>query len=146
MKFTKLDRQAKEEVRRAVLLLRYRTTEPRAGAAKYMSYARMSSVVGQPYNTVQHLCREALKTKRRKSVSSDRKLEQPQIDFILSRDTLNLWAGRTLKERCMLFHRKFPHKRIAVTSLRRLYLQSGVRRKLVRQEKLRPSHVLENLE
>ena len=46
----------------------------------------------------------------------------------------------------MLFHRKFPHKRIAVTSLRRLYLTHGIKRKIVRQEKLRPSHIRDNLE
>ena len=40
-----------------------------------------------------------------------------------------------MKERTVLFHRKYPHKRVAVTSLRRLYLRHGVRRKIVRQEK-----------
>ena len=49
---------------------------------------------------------------------------------------MELWAGHTLKERTTLFHRKFPNKRLAVTSLRRLYLRHGVRRKLIRQEKV----------
>ena len=127
-------------------MLRFRTTEPKARTAKYTSYARISKAVSQPYNVVQHLCRQALKKKRRKANKNDRKLEQPQLDFLLSKDTLNLWAGRTLAERCMLFHRKFPHKRIAVTSLRRLYLTHGIKRKIVRQEKLRPSHIRDNLE
>jgi hypothetical protein len=43
-----------------------------------------------------------------------------------------------MKERCKLFHRKFPNKRIAVTSLRRLYLKNKVKRKKVRQEKYLP--------
>ena len=63
------------------------------------------------------------------------------MDFLTSLETLRLWAGKSLKERAILFHRKFPNKRIAVTSLRRLYLSKGVKRKVVRQEKVKPAHV-----
>ena len=42
----------------------------------------------------------------------------------------------------MLFHRQFPNKRIAITSLRRLYLKNGIKRKKVRQEKYKPEHIL----
>ena len=52
MKFLKLAKSIKEEVRQAVLLLRFRTTEPKAKTAKYMSYARISKAVGQPYNVI----------------------------------------------------------------------------------------------
>ena len=48
------------------------------------------------------------------------------------------WAGFSLKYRTTLFHRTFPEKRIAVTSLRRLYLKQGIKRKKVRQEKYLP--------
>jgi len=48
-----------------------------------------------------------------------------------------------MKERATLFHRKYPNKRVAVTSLRRLYLSKGVKRKVVRQEKLKPAHIRE---
>ena len=34
------------------------------------------------------------------------------------------------------------NKKIAVTSLRRLYLKHGIKRKAVRQEKVKPQHVL----
>jgi hypothetical protein len=43
--------------------------------------------------------------------------------------------------RTVLFHRQYPNKRIAVTSLRRLYLKNKVSRKKVRQEKYLPQHV-----
>ena len=39
---------------------------------------------------------------------------------------------------------RFPYKRLAVTSLRRLYLQNGVKRKKVRQEKVMPMRAWEN--
>ena len=44
-------------------------------------------------------------------------------------------AGHTLHWRTVLFHRKFTNKRIAVTSLRRLYLKNGIKRKKIRQVK-----------
>jgi len=34
------------------------------------------------------------------------------------------------------------NKKIAVTSLRRLYIKNGIKRKKVRQEKVKPLHVL----
>ena len=43
-----------------------------------------------------------------------------------------------MNQRTKLFHRKFTDKRIAVTSLRRLYLKHGLKRKKVRQEKYMP--------
>ena len=61
-----------------------------------------------------------------------KKLEQEHIDFLTNKDTLQLWAGKTLKQRTVLFHRMFPNKRIAMNSLRRLYLKHGIKRKKVR--------------
>ena len=86
------------------------------------------------YYIVHYLCRSALKRKRLTKKDTDsRKLEQQHVDFLLSQETLTHWAGLTLKERCKLFHRQFLNKIIAVTSLRRLYLKNGVKRKAVRQ-------------
>lgn len=55
-----------------------------------------------------------------------------------SERVLEKWSGKTLKERTVLFHRQFPDKRIAITSLRRLYLRFKIKRKRVRQEKVIP--------
>ena len=40
-----------------------------------------------------------------------------------------------------MFHRQFTDKRIAVTSLRRLYLANGIKRKKLRQEKVLPGRL-----
>ena len=40
-----------------------------------------------------------------------------------------------MKERSILFHRKFPNKKVSVTGLRRIYLKNRVKRKVVRQHK-----------
>ena len=57
---------------------------------------------------------------------------------MISPFTLEKWAGCSLKQRTIYFHRQFPDKRIAVTSLRRLYQKHGIKRKKVRQEKSNP--------
>ena len=44
-------------------------------------------------------------------------------------------AGFPLKQRAVMFHRMFTDKRIAVTSLRKLYLKNKITQKKVRQEK-----------
>ena len=51
-----------------------------------------------------------------------------------------------MKMRTILFHRQFPDKRIAVTSLRRLYLKNKIKRKKVRQEKYLPPNTQEKFE
>ena len=49
--------------------------------------------------------------------------------------TLEECAGYTLKERARFFHRNFLNKTIAITSLRKLYLKHGIKRKKIRQVK-----------
>ena len=67
-----------------------------------------------------------------------RRLEKEHLDFITDPTTLGRWAGYTLKKRCQMFHRQFGDKRIAVTTLRKLYLRHKIKRKKVRQEKFLP--------
>lgn len=49
-----------------------------------------------------------------------------------------------MKERAKLFHRKFANKTIAVTMLRKFYLNNKIKRKKVRQEKYLPPHIEAN--
>jgi len=122
-----------------VLLLRFRTPRPTAQTAKYTSYAKIAQALGITYNEVQHICRRALRPSRPSTPDERvRKLDEEHIDFLLSERVLEQWAGKTMKERTVLFHRIFPDKRIAVTSLRRLYLKHKVRRKRVRHVKVLP--------
>ena len=67
-----------------------------------------------------------------------RSLEAHHIKFLTNPQTLQRWAGCSLKQRAIYFHRQFTDKRIAVTSLRRLYQKHGIKRKKVRQEKSNP--------
>ena len=139
-------REKLRERKDSVLLLRFRTLEPSKGALKYCSYARIAKIVCLTYNQVQHICKRALVNagKRPKKQDLSRRLEQIHIDFLTSSKTLELWSGKTISERCILFHRNFPNKKIAPTSLRRFYLQHKIKRKKVRQEKYLPGHLKEN--
>ena len=125
----------------AILLLRFRCITPTATVQKYFSYSTISKVLNIAYNSVQHICRHAMKPPNLlKPIKEARKLTQDHIKFLTSYSTLEKWAGQTLEWRTKLFHRKFPDKRIAVTTLRRLYLKHGIKRKKVRQEKYMPLH------
>ena len=140
MKKVSKKRMKQQERKNAVLLLRFRTDQPAKNAVKYCSYQKIGRIVNLSYNEVQYICRRALNlaTKRSKPKDTSRQLEQLHKDFLTNPRTLELWAGRTLKERCILFHRRFPNKRIAVTSLRVFYLRNKLRRKKVRAEKKMP--------
>ena len=133
MKTLSSDPLLKQKVRAAILLARFRTEYPQKSSAAYCRLSVISKALSVPYASVQHICRSALKRKSHtKRDTESRRLEQQHIDFLLSHETLRRWAGFTLKQRCKLFHRQFVNKKIAVTSLRRLYLKHGIKRKAVR--------------
>ena len=141
-RFAKLSEEQKTVLRQTVLLLRFKDTLPTPTSRKFFSYSTIAKVVNTPYNTVQHLCQHALQpTKKQSLFKRIHELSQEHRDFLLEPLTLKQWAGLTLQERTVLFHRRFPDKRISTTSLRRLYLRNGVRRKKVRQVKVRPPAV-----
>ena len=71
-------------------------------------------------------------------------LNQNHVDFLLSEETMTEWAGRTMKERVVLFHRRFPNKRISLTALYRLYKANGVKRKAVKVNKTTPPPKVHN--
>ena len=76
MKFSKANVSLKAEIRDAVLLLRFRTIKPKTGCTIYSSYAHIRRALRMNYNTVQHVCRHALKkASRKKKVDLSRKLE-----------------------------------------------------------------------
>ena len=117
-----------------MLLLRFRCTQPTAGGHKYAAYSTIAQALHIAYNQVQHICRAALRPT--KTLSGDRLVRQlgpEHVRFLTSMHTLEQWSGLTMRQRTVLFHRRFTDKRIAVTSLRRLYLRHGIRCKKVRQ-------------
>ena len=128
-----------------MLLIRFRCTQPAPDARKYAAYSTIARGLNMTYNQVQHICRAALRSI--KTLSGDRlvrKLDPEHLHFLTSLHTLEQWSGLTMKQRTVLFHRRFTDKRIAVTSLRRLYLSHGIRCKKVRLEKTMTQRVRRN--
>mgnify|MGYP003300168754 FL=1 len=141
MKYQRMNLKQKEALRAAVLLIRFRSVTPNTFSRKFATYNTISKSLNLTQYEVQHICRKAFKTKKPPTAKQkERKLEQKHIDFLLSSHTLEQWAGLTMKQRQVRFHRWFPDKRIAITSLRRLYIRNGVKRKKVRQEKYLPAN------
>jgi hypothetical protein len=144
-RLSKYTGQEQTEIKAAVLLLRFRCTDPTPSSHKYVGYSAISKALNISYNTVQHICRLTLTpSKQIRPERAVSKLGQEHVDFLTNPQTLERWAGETLKRRTILFHRQFPDKRIAVTSLRRLYLRHNIKRKKVRQEKHMPVHILQS--
>ena len=112
-----------------------------------LSHGVIAETLNLNYHVVQHLCRKALLKQQPISPEKQvRVLEQVHIDYLLSQRTLEMYSGLTMKQRTIRFHRVYTNKRIAVTTLRRLYLKNGIKRKKIRQEKpkpnlMRPNHL-----
>ena len=83
---------------------------------------------------MEHICRYAESNAglRKKRINKLRVLDHEHIAFLTDHNTLKEWAGKTGKERCLLFHRRFPNKRLAITTLRRIYAKHKIKRKKVR--------------
>jgi len=56
MKLKKLSPLAKEEITSAVLLLRFRRTDPGPLARRFMAYAKIAQFLNLTVNEVAHLC------------------------------------------------------------------------------------------
>jgi DDE superfamily endonuclease len=50
--------------------------------------------------------------------------------FLLNPSLLNEWGPKTLKERVLLFHRRFGETKISTSTLGNLYKKNGVKRKV----------------
>lgn len=146
MKLKKLPPNKYEEMRKAALLLRFRRVDPVRTSLRFMSIRRIADTLNLSANEIAHLCRQAQSGRNQRGRRRDpaRVLEQPHIDFLTSERTLERQAGKTLAERSALFTQMFPEKKIAVTTLRCLYLRHGIKRKKVELAKIVPKRQLES--
>ena len=126
-------KERKAALTSATLMIRFRTIQPLNDSCKYATYKQIAQALNLTVYEVQHICRKALLPKQKLSWDQRvRILDQEHIDFLVSPRTLERWAGFTMKQRTVLFHRQFTNKRIACTTLRRLYAKHGIKRKKVR--------------
>ena len=124
-------------VKEAVLLLRYRKKKPKKTDPVYMKLPAIGTELGLTYNQVKYICtRVTLQKKRQgKRDKPERIIEAAQEAYLRDPATLKAWAGRSLIERTVLYHRKFPHKVISAMELCRLYRRNKIKRKAVTRYK-----------
>ena len=54
---------------------------------------------------------------------------------MLEEQTLQSWAHLSLKQRAIMFHRRFPEVKISASTLARFYQANGIRYKYIQREK-----------
>ena len=59
------------------------------------------------------------------------KFASHHIGYLLSEQILQERAARILKERCVLFHRRFPEVSISKSYLQKIYKENKVKRKVI---------------
>lgn len=93
-----MNQQRRAELRTAVLLIRYRSTQPTSPIRKFQTYKAIAANLNLTVHEVQHICRKALLPKKVCTADqSVRLLEQEHLDFLLAPRTLEQWAGLTMK-------------------------------------------------
>lgn len=70
-------------------------------------------------------------------------LDQDHIKFLASESTLLAWVTKSIKERCVLFHRQYPDKFIKPWRLRAIYRANLIKKKVIRTTKM-PQRALED--
>ena len=125
------------EIKEAVLLLRYRKKKPKKTDATYMSLGQIGTELGLTYRQVKYICERSDLHKKRKSPRDkpERTIEAEQEAYLKDPATLKAWAGRSLIERAVLYHRRFPHKVISAMELCRFYKRNQIKRKAVTRYK-----------
>ena len=58
-------------------------------------------------------------------------LESDEFYFIISQFNQRLWAAKSIDERCKLFHRTFPDRRISVPMMRRIMSMANIVKKRI---------------
>ena len=72
----------------------------------------------------------------RKNVEKEFCLNQEHINFLTSEETLKAWITKSIKERCIFFHRSYPDKFIKPWRLLAIYKANLIKRKVIRTTKM----------
>ena len=120
-------------MKEAVLLMRYRSTDAADRNHRYMSYRHIAQFLKLTIYQVQHIC--CYKPVARNADYDLKKkaevLEDEHVNYIKADSTLLKMAGRTLKERSVLFEVEFPGKKLTARNLRSVYKKHKIKKKKV---------------
>ena len=82
----------------------------------------------------------ALRIKSRKPKTTKRRLTLSSylgnhIDYIVNEETLKLWTGLSIKDRCIHFHRKYPEIKMSASMLSQIYKNHGIKKRAIHYTK-----------
>ena len=115
-------------------LLRFGSAEVNPSRSPLMSYTDIGKILKVTSVTVKNIIaqgpvlpvfEEEAKAPRRS------KLKREHIRFLIMDETLIDWAQKTLSERCVLFHRRYPEVKISRAHLNHIYKVHGVKLKRI---------------
>ena len=118
-------------------MLRYRKKKPKKGDPFFMKLPAIGKELGLTYPQVKYICTRVTLHKKRKSQRDqpERIIEAEQEAYLKDPAILKAWAGRSLIERAVLYHRRFPHKVLSAMELCRFYRRNKIKRKAVTRYK-----------
>ena len=142
----------KAQEQQLIVFLRYGATQPADLRYRWFTYAKIAQMINRSAMYVRNRCLkivEAHKIKGAKSKVLTRQrlqdkiqsrwrrsqLMQEHLNYLVDPGTLKSWAGRTLQERRVLFHRMYPDIKISLYHLRLAYKEAGVKKKMIRIKK-----------
>ena len=94
----------------------YGTNELNPKMKKLMTYSAIGKILNMDVSSV--ICAlntyaDSVNQLQVKRYHPNSKLRDNHVQFLISQEILDLWADKTLAERCVLFHRKFPDIKIS---------------------------------
>ncbi len=114
--------------------LMYGTKELNPKMKKLMSYSAIAKILNMSVSSVVlalNSYADSVNQLQERVYHPKSKLRDNHIQFLISQEILDLWADKTLAERCVLFHRKFPEIKISPSTLSLLYRRNGIRKKVI---------------
>jgi hypothetical protein len=88
--------QQRVQLREAVLMLRFRRTDPTLASRKYVAYNGIAKALGLSYGSVQHICRASAKPVR--LTKKDRVRAAKREERTLTEEHINWLTGATTLE------------------------------------------------
>ena len=112
-----------------------------------MGYTAIARLLKVPFSTVRSTCVSyekehlappvgVISKKPIKPCEASYIIEQSHIKFLTSESTLLAWVTKSIKDRCVLFHRSYPDKFIKPWKLRAVYRANLIKKKAILTTKM----------
>ena len=145
MKKTSKPAMDKQEMTKLILLLRFGTTTPTKELKVLLPLRLVASTVHLSIEKVRSVCVLAVAETKDMAVRETyerRKVPLKQQRFLTSPTTLKEWCSKSLGERAVLLHRRYPETHISASYISKLYSKHGITKKaIVKKKNLRPSQL-----